>query len=254
MLDSMSRRRSGNWHPRALVIGAMAAALGSAHCSDPRETAAQDAAVCRPPVWLGGSPQTIEDVTKLINGLAEEHGGVVSLPCFVESLDRPIGAAASSGFVSAQPADGARSPRMFLWSGALVMSVAPEGIGLNLLEMGFQTAPTRSIKGEILFPVREPLSASAPYDRIVQQPGTRCQGCHSAETPAKSVTWATAFESDVLRPSDSDLVDLTYVDRESQYCDPEMEAQRCAVLSSIFDQGGIHAQAFSRDAKTLYGD
>jgi hypothetical protein len=245
-------------HPRAPAITVIALALSSLHCSNPGEipgdTASPDLALCRAPASLGGSPETIEDVTILINALAAQHDGALDLPCFVASLDRPLGAAASSGFVSAQPAEGERSPRLFLWSGALVLSVAPEGIGLNLLELGYQTSPTRSIKAEILFPVKEPLSFAAPYDRILYEPGTRCAGCHAGEEPAKGVTWARAFESEVLRPSDSDLVDLGYVDQQSKSCDPGEEAQRCAVLRSVFDQGGIHSQSFSRDARTLYGD
>lgn len=248
-----SRRR-----PLTQAILAVAAALSSLHCGNPGETrgatASPDLALCHAPASLGGSPQTIEDVTILINALASQHDGALDLPCFVASLDRPLGAAASSGFVSAQPAHGERSPRMFLWSGALVMSVAPEGIGLNLLELGYQTTPTRSIKAEILFPVKEPLTFAAPYDRILDEPGTRCAGCHAGEEPAKGVTWARAFESEVLRPSDSDLVDLGYVDQQSKSCDPAEEAQRCNVLRSVFDQGGIHSRSFSRDARTLFGD
>lgn len=258
MVDSRRRRRSDGWHPRALVIGAIAAALSSAHCGNAGQDSSgqipEDLAICHPPASVGGAPQTIEDVTKLINALAAEHDGKVELPCFVASLDRPLGAAASSGFVSAQPAKGSRSPRMFLWSGALVMSVVPEGIGANLLELGFQTTPTRSIKAEIAFPVTAPLSPSSPYDRVLDQPLTKCAACHADEEPATSVTWAQAFESDVLRPADFDEVDLGNLAEESKSCDPAVEPQRCALLGAVFDQGGIHAQAFSRDAKTLYGD
>jgi hypothetical protein len=253
-----SRKSRSRPRPRAQAIAAIAVALSSLHCGNPGElpdpTPAPDLTLCHAPASLGGSPQTIEDVTILINALAAQHDGALDLPCFVTSLDRPLGAAASSGFVSAQPAHGARSPRMFLWSGALVMSVVPEGIGLNLLELGYQTSPTRSIKAEILFPVKEPLALAAPYDRLLDEPGTRCAGCHAGEEPAKGVTWARAFESEVLRPSDSDLVDLDYIDAQSKSCDPGEEAQRCAVLRSVFDQGGLHSQAFSRDARTLYGD
>src|SRR5512132_2940408 len=131
------------WHSRQmLLVGAVIAALSSVHCGNGGsggEPDPKDLAICHAPPWVNGTPQTIEDVTALINALAEEHDGKVELPCFVASLNRPLGASASAGFVSAQPAAGARSPRMFLWSGALVMSVTPEGLGANLLEMGLQT-------------------------------------------------------------------------------------------------------------------
>ena len=259
MFNPMLPRRTADWHSRGLRIGAMFAALSSAHCGDAGQggtggQAAVDPAICSPPASVSGSPQTIEDVTALINALAREHDGKVELPCFVASLDRPLGATASSGFVSAQPAEGARSPRMFLWSGALVLSVAPAGAGKDLLELGYQTTPTRSIKGEIAFPVTAPLSDSAPYDRIVDKTQTRCFACHSNEVPVKSAVAAQAFESDVLRPSDSDLVAVGNVEVESKQCDPAAEPQRCGLLSAIFDQGHIIPRGFSQDARTLYGE
>lgn len=258
MLDAMWRRRSGDWHQRALLIGAVTAAIFSAHCGDAGQgngdPPSEDLALCHAPTSVGGAPQTIEDVTALINALANEHGGTVELPCFVASLTRPLGAATSSGFISAQPAEGKRSPRMFLWSGALVMSVVPEGIGANLLELGFETTPTRSIKAEIEFPVTAPLSRSAPYDRILGEPLSKCAACHANEEPVTSVTWAKALESEVLRPSRFDEVDLGSVDQESKACNKAAEPQRCALLGAVFDQGGIHARAFAQEARTLYGD
>lgn len=254
----MQWQRSTDWHPRVLAIGAVTAALFSVHCGEAGQPGVApppvDLALCHAPASLGGSPQTIEDVTALVNALAEEHGGTVELPCFVASLTRPLGAATSAGFISAQPAEGKRSPRMFLWSGALVMTVVPEGLGANLLELGFETTPTRSIKAEIAFPVKAPLAPSAPYDRVQGKPLSKCAACHANETPAASVTWAQGFESEVLRPSDFDVVDLASVEQESRGCDPAAEPQRCALLAAVFDQGGIHAQAFAREARTLYGD
>ena len=259
MFTSMLRRRAGDWHSRGLLIGAMTAALFSAHCGDAGQggTGGEgpvDHAICSPPASISGAPKTIEDVTALINALAKERGGIVDLPCFIAALDRPLGATASAGFVSAQPAHGARSPRMFLWSGALVLSVAPEGIGKDLLEFGLQTSPTRSIKAEIEFPVTAPLPDSAPYDHIVDGKGTRCFACHPHETPVKSAASANVFESDVLRPSDADLVAVGNVGIESEQCDPATEPQRCALLAAIFDQGNIIPKGFSQEARTLYGE
>jgi hypothetical protein len=238
------------------LIGAVTAALFSAHCGNAGggDQDQKDLAICHAPASVSGSPQTIEDVTALVNALAEEHGGTVDLPCFLSSLRRPLGVGASESIFSAQPAAGPRSPRMFLWSGALVMTVAPEDVGRTLLELGLQTTPTRSIKAEIEFPVTAPLSLSAPYDRVMDAPLTKCGVCHAAEEPAKSVSGAQVFESEVLRPADSEEIDLWKVLQESRACDPSMEPQRCALLGAIFDQGGIHAQAFSREAGTIYND
>lgn len=248
-----TQRRYGEWQKPALVIGAVIAALSAGGCGEASQDP-QDLALCQPPSWLRGDPETIEDVTTLVNALADAHGGTVDLPCFVSSLSRPLGAAASASFISAQPAKGARSPRMFLWSGPLVLSVAPEGLGSRLLELGYQTSPTRSIKAEIEFPVTSRLSLSAPYDHISPDPQTRCAACHPSEKPAESVTWATAFESDVLRISDDDDVEIGSVAEESKSCDPAMEPARCALLGAVFARGGIHAQEFSREARTIYGE
>jgi hypothetical protein len=263
MLQSKQQRRSLDWHPRMLAIGAAAAALSSVHCGSSSPdgsggnggSAPVDRAICHAPASVSGAPQTIEEVTALINALAAEHQGTVELPCFVASLDRPLGATASSGYISAQPAHGARSPRMFLWSGDLVLSVVPEGIGKDLLELGLQTSPTRSIKAEIAFPVTAHLSDSAPYDRLLDEGNeSRCRGCHAGETLAPSVTWAKAFESDVLRPTDDDMVPVSDVELENKSCDPAAEPQRCALLGAIFDQGGLQSKAFSREALTIFGD
>ena len=218
MFNPVRRQLNGDWHSRGLLLGAIFAALLSAHCGDAGHDAGQggsggeatvDPAICRPPASVSGAPQTIDDVTALINALVKEHDGKLELPCFIASLDRPLGATASAGFVSAQPAHGARSPRIFLWSGALVLSVAPEGIGKDLLELGYQTTPTRS---------------------------------------------SNVFESDVLRPSDSDLVAIGNVEVESKQCDPAAEPQRCALLAAIFDEGNLVPKGFSQAAKTLYGE
>ncbi len=240
-----------------LLLGAVTAALFSAHCGNTGGGGDQDQKkppLCIAPASASGAPQTIEDVTALVNALAEEHGGTVDLPCFLASLRRPLGASASESIFSAQPAAGRRSPRMFLWSGALVMTVAPEGVGRTLLEMGLQTTPTRSIKAEIEFPVTAPLSLTAPYDRVMDAPLTKCGVCHAAEKPAKSVGGAQVFESEVLRPADSEEIDLSKVLQESRACDPRLEPQRCALLGAIFDQAGIHGQAFSPEAGTIYND
>jgi hypothetical protein len=263
MFPSMLRRRAGDWHSRGLLIGAMLTALLSARCGEAGQgggvgggggEAPADPALCSPPASVSGAPQTIEDVTALINALVDSHEGKLDLPCFIASLDRPLGATASAGFVSAQPAHGARSPRIFLWSGALVLSVVAEGIGKDLLELGYQTTPTRSIKAEIAFPVTAHLADSAPYDRILDAPGTRCLGCHANEAPVKIAASASAFESDVLRPSDADLVAVGNVAVESKQCDPAAEPERCALLAAIFDEGKLVPKGFSQAAKTLYGE
>jgi hypothetical protein len=185
----------------------------------------------------------------------QPSGDALTLPCFVQSLDRPLATLASSGVFSAQPAVGERSPRMFLFSGNLVMSVVPAGVGADLLELAEYAGPTRSVKAEIAFPVAEPLAAGGPFDRIMyQQQGTACGFCHYPErevTPEGSLI--RRFESEVLRPSVREEVPLSFVDAQRQACDPVAEPARCRLLTAIFGHGAVVEGRFSPTARTIWG-
>jgi hypothetical protein len=207
---------------------------------------------CVPPTGVSGSPSNIADTVALSNALLAAHPEKLTLSCFVESLDRPLGALAVSSLFSAQPAVGARSPRMFFFSGNLVMSVAVAGIGSALLELAEYTTPTRSIKGEIEFPLAAPVTPAAPYERIVEGTGTSCGGCHRSEKPRADLASAPVFESDVLRPRSRDEISLPWLKGEALACDRKKEPQRCAMLSAIFDHGELVDQKFSPDANTIF--
>ncbi len=69
---------------------------------------------CRAPAGVSNSPRTIDETVTLINALPKP----LSLPCFLESLARPLEISASYGVFSAQPAKGIRSPRIFVISGS----------------------------------------------------------------------------------------------------------------------------------------
>jgi hypothetical protein len=182
------------------------------------------------------------------------HPDGLTIPCLVESLPRPLAALATKSTFSVQPAAGPRSPRMFLFSGNLVMSIVPAGNGRHLLELAEFTSPTRSIKGEIAFPLTAPLSASTPYDRVLLAPGTRCGFCHGSEQPALDVTAAQTFDSDVLRPPSSELVSLPYLQSETLVCDPKVEPDRCAMLTAVFSHGEVDEHQFSPMASTIFGE
>jgi hypothetical protein len=78
----------------------------------------------------------------LINGLPKP----VSLVCFLEALERPLRLVATRSFFSAQPAVGARSPRIFLFMDGIIQSIVPAGSARNLLEMGEATSPGSAIR------------------------------------------------------------------------------------------------------------
>jgi len=227
-------------------------ALSALACSSPAAAPAPVAtSSCRPSAAVSGAPSTISDAVALANDLVARQPEGLTVPCFVESLDRPLGMVAVNSIFSVQPAFGPRSPRMFLFSGNLVMSVVPEGDTAHSIELAEYLSPTRSIKAEIGFPLQAPLSSSTPFDRIRDGNGTWCRGCHRDEARVDSVTIAEAFGSDVLRPNPPDEVPLPYVANEATVCDSSLEPERCEMLKAVFGHGPIEPRAFSSDARTI---
>ena len=118
---------------------------------------------CKPAPGTTGSPNTIAEAIALANGLPQP----TTAACFLEALDRPLRVEATKSLASAQPAAGARSPRLFLFTGDdLVITAAIDGEGRNLIEFGENLSPRRSVKGEIEFPLKAALADDAPYTRI----------------------------------------------------------------------------------------
>jgi hypothetical protein len=237
----------------AVFITALAPSLVISCGGPPRD---DRPTTCRPAAGFG-SPANIADVIALANGLVASRTEPVTLPCFLESLDRPLGALAVRSSLSLQPAVGRRSPRIFLFSGQVVMSVVPEGDGRNALELAEYTSEIRSIKGELLFPLSAPVAPAVPYDRVRFDPGieaTICSTCHPSEIPATAISFAGAYESDVLRPKKTQEIDLPFLQSETALCDPSLEADRCALLKAVFEHGELDVQHFSDKARTIFGN
>jgi hypothetical protein len=197
--------------------------------------------VCAPAEGTTGLPHTIEEALALVNALPRP----VTVQCLVESLDRPLRVVASDSLNSAQPADGEASPRIFLFSGTLVVSVVPAGDGAPLVEFGQISGTGRTIKGELVFPVEESLPPSAPYGHIMLAPSvTGCALCHRGEEPAFEVDGAWAYESDAMQPEPESLVELETIHAEAEACDPAAEPERCALLRELFEHGAPAAHVF----------
>jgi hypothetical protein len=207
---------------------------------------------CVPTGGASGSPASIADVIQLANALLAKQPKELSLPCLVESLERPLATLATYSLFSAQPSVGRRSPRIFLFSGNVTMSVAPAGSGSHLLELADYTSPTRSVKAEIPFPLSAPLTPAQPYERLIFEGGTTCGACHEPETPAAQITVARAFETDVLRPRPEDEVPFPFLQDEMVACDREQEPERCDMLTAVFGHGEVDLRRFSPAARTIY--
>jgi hypothetical protein len=205
---------------------------------------------------VSGSPGSIAEAVAMANALyaARIHDDdPLTLPCFVQRLARPLSTVAVTGQISLQPADGARSPRIFLFSGSLVMSVAPSGAGNPFLELAeYTTSPTRSIKAQMEFPLTAPLPLADPYDSIREKAGTVCGGCHRDEVQSTSVTFTQGFESSVFRPLPSEQVPLLYLQDQTRTCDPKAEPARCEMLDAVYNHGNVTVGSFSPDAETIY--
>jgi hypothetical protein len=202
---------------------------------------------CAPAPGTTGSPSSIAETVDLVNGLPKP----VSLACFLEALERPLRLVATQSFFSAQPAMGARSPRIFLFMEGIIHSIVPEGSARNLLEMGEVTTPGSSIKAELEFPITENITLATAFERLPMMGGlTTCAVCHNGHVPVLGIEGA--FESEVLRPADQELVPLAELEEEARSCDAELEPERCAMLGALFQHGEVIPTEFPRSIRTIF--
>lgn len=196
------------------------------------------------------SPRTVLEVIDRVNELPRP----LTLSCFIESLERPLELNATESILSAQPAVGERSPRAFIFADPLIMSIAFDGEGSRLLELGeIRPSGTRSLKAEIEFPVTAELPREAPFERILfLEEFTTCGACHDDEEPAPDVTFTRAFESRALRPVPAERVSLDSLRRELQSCDGALEPDRCALLDAVFGAGTVVDREFPATLGTFY--
>lgn len=204
--------------------------------------------LCAPPPGVSSSPRSIEEAVALINALPKP----TRVACLVSSLDRPLRLAATSSVFSAQPAVGVRSPRIFLFSGALIISIVPEGEGAALVEFSVLGEDLRSRKGELVFPITSEAPAGAPYEGLMfNETLTSCGLCHGEERPDVQVGGQWSYTSRALRPRARDLVPLEALRQEADACDATAEPERCELLEVIFS-GEVREQAFPPALPTLF--
>lgn len=148
----------------------------------------------------------------------------VDAACVLHGLQRPLQVEATRSQLSLQPGTSA-SPRLFVFSGDLVLSLVPDGPGRDLIELGEVVDATHSVKAELALPIELPLADDALFERIRQGEGSHCAACHTQERPD--------LASVVLRPQPETLVPLDELEQEARRCggDPT----RCGVLDALFD-------------------
>ena len=190
---------------------------------------------------------SIADVLARISTLAPADG-----PCIVATLPRPLEVVASTSAQSAQPADGAQSPRIIFLLPKLNVAAVPSGPGSMVVELGEWVAEnTRTIKGEIAVPVTAPLAADAAFTRVLSDAGgTRCGGCHRNEQ-ADEIT-DKAFVSDAFRPSPDVEVSVADLSKLHDTCTHDDDpSDRCRMLHAVFDLGEVVQGVMSTDLGTF---
>lgn len=237
------------WKLRGIVVAALASAvpIGQAQVGarTPDKSAAPAGpalARCLPGPGATGSPRNIEEMVTLINSLPMP----VSIPCFVESLDRPLKIFATNSRASLQLATSPSDPRVFIFSGPLIMSVAADGRGASLLEASVvQPDSKQSLKSELRFPITEAVPKALPYSRILEGEGTACGFfCHGSEVRDLRITFAEAFLSRAIRPAPSSEIKIESLQRLRDECRHPSTRRRCDLLHALLAHGEVHRQDF----------
>jgi len=237
----------GVWHKGASLFLAITGLALFTSCSKPHKSSEPSVSKelaaltgCQAPAGVSSSPKTIAEAVSLINALPKP----VSVSCFVASLARPLKVTLTSNGVSAQPAVGTRSPRIFIVNDKLIMSIVPEGPGQDLVEFSYMVSATASIKAELEFPVVDAVSPQAPYERIRLGEGTTCMACHGSETKAPDIDYANAFISKAIQPQRSTLVSLGSFRSELDTCSSFLEPKRCEMLAALLEKGEVQSYDF----------
>ncbi len=212
---------------------------------------------CIAPEGVSTAPQTVAEAVALINALPKP----LTVPCFVAALARPLSLHAVNSPFSAQPAQGRRNPRIFVFFPGLILSIVPDGPGAHLVEFAEARSGDRSLKAELEFPIAEQLDEASAYHRVFfSETLTTCGFCHQGETRDESIGSPLAMVSPALRPRPEQRVPLTELFAHVAACDAEATAaaagagggaptdagalkdggvtpeERCAMLHAIFDQ------------------
>jgi hypothetical protein len=206
---------------------------------------------CEAPPGVVTTPRSVDETVALVNALPKP----LSLSCFVEALGRPLQLHATRSEISAQPAVGVRSPRIFIYFEPLIMTVVPAGVGAHLLELGEQREGFRSLKAELHFPIAEEVVAAQPYEHALFTDGlTACAFCHASEERDPQVAHGPGYVSQSLRPSSgAQRVTLGALQTELGACDTAAEAERCALLDALLGWGPALDWDFPQGMPTFGG-
>lgn len=231
------------------TVPGVAPATAAPSESVPEPSVSPEHVPCTAPAGVPSPPRSVLSVVEFLNAMPKP----VTIPCFLEALPRPLQLYATRGIISAQPAAGDRSPRIFVFLDPLTISIVPEGPGQHLVEFGELRSNTRSLKAEIEFPVAAELRREDPFERLMYSADlTSCAFCHASEEEDPELDFTRAFVSQALRPAPFERVPVTALLVEHELCDPSAEPFRCAMLAALFDGGEVVEWYFPEEMTTFY--
>jgi hypothetical protein len=181
---------------------------------------------------------SFDDLVLLINQLRKP----LSLPCFFSSLPRPLNIVATESRISAQPAISRSRPRIFIANDSLLLSVVP---GEDILELGEIVDETRSIKGELVFPIEDEIAATMPYVNVgadLDQTKRCANFCHMDVIELDGVGGVTPYASQMIRPNPYTIVPFDELQDYAQSCADGEEG--CLLLQSLFNQDAVNSYEF----------
>jgi len=203
---------------------------------------------CHAPDGVSAAPKTIFEALTFIDSLPRP----VTVPCAVEALERPMSIIGSTSPFSAQPAAGDEAPRIFAIYDTLVLSFVADGDGSHVLEFAEERPNARSVKAELKMPVTAELVFTEAFEHLEMETGSVCGSCHKNEQPAWDIKYANAFESQALRPTPNDVVDLYTIFEQAEACDEETTPDRCEIYDALFYRGEIEDGDFPRPLPTIF--
>jgi hypothetical protein len=197
------------------------------------------------------TPGTVDELTELVNLLPRP----ATVPCLIQSLKRPLNIYITNSTQSAQPAASNESPRVFIFTGNLILSIVPVGATSEFLEVSQLISDTRSIKAELKFPFNSSISKSLAYDTVNPNGNgvTTCKGCHGTDFLDSSITHSDAYNSEAIKPFPSMKISPATLEVQSIICDStNTQSYRCKLIQSIFKQGNVINKEFPTAMDTFF--
>lgn len=224
-------------------LAALLAACGGRAASNPD--------LCQSPA--GAAITDIQSVVDWLNAMEKP----LTLPCFIQSLPRPLKIQPAFSEFSAQPSPSLRSPRIFLFFDRLILTIVVDQDFVEspyaLLEMSYLVDEPNLIttKAELKFPLQNVVSPGAPYEGLsFNERISQCSFCHPKESILATVEGQPVYQSQMLKPATP--LPLTQLLQEAGSCAHDDESHRCAMLSSIVNHGDIIPFQFPANARTIF--